>query len=123
MEGTAKKTILVVDDMVSILEHVKLLLKDEYKVVPCTEGRQAIEIAKKLKPDLILLDVNLPDFGGFDVLKAVKSSDELMNIPVIMASGSLSAEVESEGFELGASDFIMKPFTPVSLFKRIKMHI
>lgn len=123
MSMSEKKTIMIVDDMISIIEHAKQLLKEEYKVLPCTSGTQALEIVEKVHPDLILLDVNMPDIDGFEVMKRLKEMESVKDIPVIFITSTLSAEEEEKGFILGAADFLMKPFTQVSMFRRVKMHI
>lgn len=119
MDNQTMKTIMIVDDMTPILEHAKQILKDSYKLIPCTGGKQAFDIMAKRKPDLILLDVNMPDMDGFEVLTKIKADDELGSVPVILITTELTADIESKGFELGADDFIIKPFSQITMLKRI----
>lgn len=116
---TIKKTIMVVDDMAAILEHARQILKDDYKLIPCMSGKQALEIIPKRRPDLVLLDVNMPEMDGFEVLSTLKADDEYKDIPVILITTELTADIESKGFESGADDFIIKPFSQISMLKRI----
>lgn len=123
MDNNDKKTVLIVDDMTTILEHAKVILKDDYKLIPCTGGRQALDIISKRKPDVILLDVNMPEMEGFEVLQEVKRMPEMQDVPVIMITTEITNDIEAKGFELGASDFIIKPFSQVVMLKRIAMQL
>lgn len=117
MENTEKKTVLVIDDMSTILEHAKQILKDSYKLIPSTGGRQALDIISKRKPDIIMLDINMPDMGGFEVLSALKADESTAAIPVVLMSTEISGDTESRGYELGAADFIIKPFSQSAVLK------
>lgn len=119
MDNSEKKTIVVVDDMATILEHAKMILKEDYRVVPCTNGAQALEIINKIHPNLVLVDINMPDMDGFEVLTAIKQNPAVSNISVILITTELSSDIEEKGFELGADDFIIKPFAQASMLKRI----
>lgn len=105
--------------MVAILEHAKQILKDDYKLIPCTSGKQALEILPKRRPDLILLDINMPDMDGYEVLKRIKNDQSYHDIPVILITTELTTDMESKGFEFGADDFIIKPFSQITMLKRI----
>ncbi len=120
--GTDKKTILIIDDMATILEHAKQILKDSYKVIPCTSGVQGLQIFEKMKPDLVLVDINMPDMDGFQVLSEIRTRSE-KKVPVIMMTTGLTNEIESEGFKAGVDDFLIKPFSQPAVLKRVSMQL
>lgn len=119
----AKKTIIFVDDMTAILEHAKQILKEDYNVIPCTGASQALDIASKRRPDLFITDINMPDTDGYELLKKVRGSAELSDIPVILVTSEITADIENKGFEMGADDFLLKPFSQTSMLKRISMQM
>ena len=121
--GSDKKTILIIDDMATILEHAKQILKDSYRVIPCTNGQQGLEIFDKMKPDLVLVDINMPDMDGFQVLSEIRSRSEGRKVPVIMMTTGLTNEIESEGFRAGVDDFLIKPFSQPAVLKRVSMQL
>ncbi len=110
--------ILVVDDEKNIVELIKFHLKKEnYRVIEAYKGKDAIELHKKEKPDLIILDVMLPDMGGFEVCKNIRKESK---VPIIMLTAKGEEIDKILGFELGADDYITKPFSPRELLARIK---
>jgi len=114
--------ILVVDDEVNILELLKYNLEgEEYKVITSESGYEAVNFAKQLKPDFILLDVMLPDMSGFEVCKILKSDTKTRNIPIIMLTAKSEEVDKILGLELGADDYITKPFSVKELLTRIKV--
>lgn len=119
MDNVDKKTVLVVDDMAAILEHAKQILKDDYKVIPCMSAKQALDVISKRKPDIVLTDINMPDMSGYDLLTSIKSNPETKDIPVLLISAEMTSEIEAKGFEMGADDFILKPFSQVTMLKRV----
>ena len=119
MSDNTEKTILVIDDMAAILEHARQILKDEYKVIPCTSAKQALDIIEKRRPDLILTDINMPDMDGYEFLSSIKSNPDYKDIPVLLITAEMTTEIETKGFELGADDFILKPFSQITMLKRI----
>jgi putative two-component system response regulator len=82
-----------------------------------------IELIKKITPDLILLDIKMPEMDGFETLAYLKSNSSYSDIPVIFLTGGTDAAIEAKGFELGVIDFITKPFSPPVLLDRIKTHL
>jgi two-component system alkaline phosphatase synthesis response regulator PhoP len=117
----AKNKILVVDDEKDILDLVAYNLKQEgYKVTCVISGEEALEIARAKKPDLILLDLMLPGVDGFDVCKRLKRDSETEDIPVIMLTAKGEDIDVVTGLELGADDYIVKPFSPRILIARIR---
>lgn len=119
MDTGDKKTVVVVDDMAAILEHAKQILKDDYKVIPCMSAKQALEVIDKRKPDIVLTDINMPDMDGFELLSAIRSNPETKDIPVLFISAEMTSDIEAKGFELGVDDFILKPFSQVTMLKRM----
>ncbi len=118
------KTILVVDDSPTILKVVERALTGLYKVVMLTSGRQALRYLKKNVPDLILLDINMPEMTGYDTLKEIhKLNEPAKSVPVIFLTASTDPDSEVRGLELGAVDFIVKPFVTKSMLSRIHNHL
>ena len=120
---TKKGLIFIVDDNETNLTVAEDSLIKHYKVIALPSAAKMFEALSKFMPDLILLDVEMPDMDGFEAMKKLKSSDRYANIPVIFLTGLSDAESEAYGIELGAVDFIMKPFTEPVLINRIKKHL
>ncbi len=117
----AKETIVVVEDEHDILELVAYNLEKEgYKVVPCNSGEEAIKNATRLIPDLILLDLMLPGVDGLNVCRRLKEREETKHIPIIMLTAKSEESDVVVGLELGADDYICKPFSPKILIARIR---
>ena len=118
-EGIKGKTILVVDDSVVIRKMVEIALENEqYNIMSVATGKDALKYLDENDPDLIILDIMLPDVNGLDVLKAVKASKQ--QIPVVMLSAKDTPRETSKAKELGANDFIPKPFKDEELVSKIK---
>ena len=118
-----KKTILIVDDDRWNLITAQKLLLEEYKVVGVNSGKQAFKYLEKYTPDLILLDIFMPEIGGFEVMKILQEHEQWSKIPVIFLTADKKTESEAEGFEMGAHDFITKPFDPRIMLNRIRRTI
>lgn len=115
-------TIMVVDDVMSNVLLLKVLLSnEEYKVITASFGRQALEMARAKNPDLILLDVMMPDLSGFEVAQYLKADPETADIPIIFLTALNSTQDIVKGFNVGASDFVSKPFNKEELLIRV-MH-
>ncbi len=116
--------ILIVDDMPINIQILARSLKSDYRVRIATNGAKALEIAgSDDPPDLILLDIVMPGMDGYAVIKALKEDDKTRNIPVIFITVRDKVEDESTGFELGAVDYITKPFHMPVVKARIKTHM
>ena len=116
----AKGKILVVDDEIYIVHILDFSLGMEgYEVITALDGEQAIEKAHAEKPDLIVLDIMMPKLDGYEVCKAIKSSPETRHIPVILLSAKGRNVDQKLGFDVGADDYITKPFSPRKLVDRI----
>ncbi|HEX3032611.1 MAG TPA: response regulator transcription factor, partial [Bacillota bacterium] len=113
--------VLVVDDESHIQELVKFNLEKEgYQVETASDGRRAVEKAAQLLPDLILLDVMLPEMSGLEVCRTLHSKDETRKIPIIMLTARSEEIDKILGLEMGADDYITKPFSPRELVARVK---
>lgn len=120
---TFPHTVLVVDDEKQNRTLLAELLKDECRVILAKNGEQALERAREQSPDLILLDVLMPDIDGFQVIQMLKNDDLTRNIPVIFISALDSPIDEERGLDLGAVDYIGKPFHPPIVRKRVRNHL
>jgi len=117
-------TILVVDDDPINIKLIDDALNDTYRVICAMDGEQALSVAKgPILPDLILLDVIMPGMNGFDVCKALKSDPLTEHIPVIFITTLDDENDETNGFEVGAVDFIRKPIRRAIMNARIKLHL
>ncbi|MDR2572618.1 MAG: response regulator [Oscillospiraceae bacterium] len=117
------KTIFVVDDNDTNLSMAKDALREDYRVMTLPSAARMFALLEKLKPDLILLDIEMPEMDGFEALRRLKENEEQADIPVVFLTGIADAAVEVRGFQLGAIDFITKPFSAPVLVNRIKTHL
>ncbi|MBI1799029.1 MAG: response regulator [Candidatus Eisenbacteria bacterium] len=116
----AKGKILVVDDEIYIVHILDFSLGMEgYEVLTALDGEQAIEKARAEHPDLIVLDIMMPKLDGYETCKVLKAGDDTKNIPVILLSAKGRNVDQKIGFEVGADDYITKPFSPRKLVERI----
>ncbi|MDR1803760.1 MAG: diguanylate cyclase [Treponema sp.] len=118
-----KKKILIVDDEKMNIIALAHFLEQQYEIIMAANGTSALEAAEKHVPDIILLDVLMPDMSGFDVLVRLKNSTATMHIPVIFITGLTGAVDEARGLSLGAVDYITKPFNKSIVKARIKTHL
>lgn len=117
-------TVLVVDDVKTNLMIIGQSLKGLYQVREASSGAQCLKLARsEPQPDLILLDVVMPDLDGYEVCKALKSDPATAEIPIIFVTGKDSDEDEQHGLELGAVDYITKPIRPAIVRARVYAHI
>jgi CheY-like chemotaxis protein len=117
-------TLLIVDDQPVNIMALSNLLKDNYEIMAATDGKTALEIATDSdKPDLILLDIQMPDMDGYEVCKRLKSDTRTADIPVIFITARTSPEDEETGLSLGAVDYITKPFLPQIVKARVRNQI
>jgi len=117
------KTIFIVDDNATNLVTAKDALSNSYKTFALPSALRMFQLLEKITPDLILLDVDMPEMDGFEALSVLKYDEKYKLIPVIFLTAKNDAESEIRGFEIGAIDFINKPFSPPVLIKRIETHI
>jgi len=117
------KTIFVVDDSDTNLSMAEEALDRLYRVMTMPSAAKMFSLLAKMTPDLILLDIEMPEMDGFEALNRLKSESLWSNIPVVFLTGRTDAAVEVHGFEMGAVDFITKPFSAPVLINRIKTHL
>jgi signal transduction histidine kinase len=123
MRGSAG-VVLVVDDTLESLRLVTRVLKGEgYDVRPADSGELALASAVGTPPDLILLDIRMPDMDGFEVFRRLAANDSTRKVPVIFLSAATEVSDRVEGLRLGAVDFVAKPFEPDELIARVRIHI
>ena len=118
-----KQRILAIDDNADIRELIAFILRREnYEVSTASNGIAGLEMIKGAKPDLIILDVVMPEFSGYDVLNAVRSdkSSKIRDIPVLMITSKSSTDDIDQALELGATAYIVKPFRPAKLVTKVK---
>ena len=113
------KRILVVDDDMMNLVLVKHALSEIYEVESASSGEEALRCIETEIPDMVLLDVEMPGMGGPEVAKMMKADEKFANIPIVFLTGDSDPETEAECLKLGADDFIIKPFVPMVMQRRI----
>lgn len=121
MKQTPKKKILVVDDEPHIVNLIKILLQDRYEIIEAYSSLVAMKKAIEEKPDLITLDVMMPNMDGFELCDRLKANPMTRNIPIIMVTAKTRMKDKIEGIEVGADDYITKPFDPIELEQKIKV--
>lgn len=120
----ADSLILIVDDTpanLRLLSHV--LSKNGYNFLEASNGKEAVQIAKEHEPDLILLDIMMPDMNGYEVIKEIKSDKLIQDVPIIFLSSLTDTDDKVEGFKSGGVDYITKPFQKEETLARINTHL
>ena len=113
--------ILIVDDEPAILMSLDFLMKKEgYNVFIARDGEEAIEIINKELPELVILDIIMPNVDGYEVCKYVKNTVELEHIKVVFLTAKTRKSDIEKGYEIGADDYVVKPFSTKELVKRVK---
>ena len=120
MQTSNKELILLVDDDPGNLKRAQTILGEEFRISATTSGKMALSLLSKVTPDLILLDVNMPEMNGFETLKKIRELENGSMIPVVFLTGDNDAETETKCFEAGAMDFVGKPFVSQVLVSRVK---
>ncbi|TNE71834.1 response regulator transcription factor [bacterium] len=115
-----KKTILVVDDESDLLDLIEYNLKKEgYDVLKAEDGLDGIRMAKKYKPDLVLLDIMMPKMDGLETCEQIRADDEIKHTPIIFLTAKSDEKTEIQGLNLGADDYLTKPISTSKLVSRI----
>lgn len=123
MSETVRQTILIVDDNPENIKILGELLKDEFNIKATTKGVDVLKLeTMDKKPDLILLDIMMPDINGYEVCFALKSNEQTSDIPVIFITAKDDDKDEIKGFEIGAVEYITKPFNPSIVKARVRTH-
>lgn len=120
---TDEKTLLLVDDEPTNLQVLRNILSDEYRLLFAKDGARALELARSKQPDLILLDVMMPNMSGYEVCETLKADSGTSPIPIIFVTAMSEASDEAHGFALGAVDYITKPVNAATVRARIKTHL
>ncbi len=118
-----KKKILIVEDEDALVKILQLLLENTYDITVAMDGKQGLEIATSQCPDLILMDIMMPEMDGLEVLKRLKEDTKMARIPVILLTARVGDENIYGGYQLGADYYIPKPFTNAQLLNGIKMFL
>jgi putative two-component system response regulator len=122
-ESVVRPTILVVDDAHENLMIMESILAKDYSLKLFNESKEALDYAFANPPDLILLDIMMPNIDGFETCRRLKANPKLVDIPVIFITSKNEDEYEELGFSVGASDFIHKPINAPILVARVKTHL
>ena len=123
MKDLSECTILIVDDAETNIDILVDTLGEEYDVAVAMDGESALEAVNDDPPDLILLDIMMPDIDGFEVCKRLKGNSETADIPVVFLSALTEAEEKRKGLDLGAVDFITKPFDSSEIQTKVKQYL
>ena len=118
-----RQSIFLVDDNITNLSVGKNTLISKYNIFTIPSGKKLLNMLEKTIPDLILLDIDMPDMTGFEAIEIIKSNKETASIPIIFLTAKNDSDSELEGLSLGAIDYILKPFSPPLLLKRIEVHL
>ena len=121
--STEKSRVLIVDDEPGNIKILSSVLAGDYALSVATSGAQALQIAEVQAPDIILLDMVMPEMDGIQVCEALKAKDALRDIPVIFVTSMSDAANEERGLDAGAVDYISKPISPPIVKARVKIHI
>ncbi len=117
-------SILMVDDVPKNIQLLASILSQEgYSIFASTNGKQALESVESSPPDLILLDVNMPEMDGYETCRRLKASPQFKDIPIIFLTAKTETEDIVKGFELGAVDYVIKPFNAAELLSRVRTHL
>ena len=120
----SKPKILLVDDEKLIQRMTRFILeKSNYDVHAAEDGKEAVRLARELRPGLILLDIQMPRMDGFEVLRVLKQTPETQEIPVVMMSSLAEAMDRAHGLKLGAAEYLTKPFQAGDLLACVSRHI
>ena len=122
-DNSQKLTVLVVDDTSSNIAIFSKTLSPEFRVKAAKNGPKALKICFETPPDIILLDIMMPEMDGYEVCRKLKLNSKTKDIPVIFVTAMVDAENEPRALELGAVDFITKPINPLIVLERIKNHL
>jgi len=123
MDESRKNSVLIVDDENSNIMALTHILSSLYTVYAAKNGQKALEAAERYLPDVILLDILMPEMDGYAVISVLKNSEKMRDIPVVFITGLGNANDEEKGLSLGAADYISKPFSPAIVKLRVKNQI
>ena len=117
-----QKTILIADDNENIRDALTYLLEDEgYELLLAKDGADALRKVRERKPDILFLDIMMPEMNGYDVCRTIKNDPNLKSIYVIMLTAKGQVAEQERGKEVGADEYIVKPFSPMEILARVKI--
>lgn len=118
-----EKKILLVDDAETILMMERLILGKSYALIIAKDGEKALAAAATERPDLIILDIVMPNMDGFEVCRRIRSDDNTKSIPVIMVTTKGDSSSVDEGFQSGCTDYLFKPINGAELLSKVRTHL
>lgn len=118
-----KNLIILVDDNLANLQAGKNVLSKKFRVATAPSAEKMFELLENNKPALIILDIDMPEMDGYETIKVLKSKPETKDIPIVFLTAMTDTSNKLEGYSLGATDYITKPFDPEALLKRIEMRL
>jgi diguanylate cyclase (GGDEF)-like protein len=118
-----RAVILVVDDEVSNIEVLSSVLEDDYDLSFATSGKEALAVVDQITPDLVLLDVMMPEMDGYEVCRRLKEIPKMADVPIIFSTALDGHEAEARGLTMGAIDYITKPISPIVVRARVRNHL
>lgn len=122
-QSTDRNRILIVDDEPVNIQVLTAILQDEYDLNAATNGNMALKVAGKQRPDLILMDMVMPEMDGLEACKAFQADPATQDIPIIFVTSESDHDIEKAGFEAGAVDYILKPVSPPIVQHRVRIHL
>ena len=123
-DSSHAETVLIVDDIPANLNLLRGVLEPEgYRILAATSGRGALGVLRLTRPDLILLDVSMPELDGFETCRQLKQMEEVKSIPVVFVTARHEAEAVVAGFKAGGCDYVTKPFNREEVIVRVKAHL
>ena len=117
------KKILIVEDVEMNRDLLIQLLEDDYELVEATDGKQGLEVAQRERPDLILLDISLPEMDGWEVTRRVRADDQIKDTPIIAVTAHAMAGDEEKAYEQGCNAYLSKPIDEDELWAKVAQHI
>ncbi len=123
MKDLSECTVLIVDDAETNIDILLDILGEEYDVAVAMDGESALEAIEEEQPNLILLDIMMPGMDGYKVCKRIKDNSATAHIPVVFLTALTGVEEKKKGFEMGAVDYITKPFEASEILSKVKQHL
>jgi len=118
-----QKLVFVVDDLDTNLTQAETALEEHYTVLTMSSAEKMFKLLGKMTPQLILLDIEMPGLNGFDAMDRLQADSKFATIPVIFVTAKRDTEIEERCYDMGAADFVPKPFADVGLLNRVRTHI
>jgi len=115
-----KNKILIVEDNADLFKALRMLLKDTYEIIPAVNGKQAVDRAATQLPDLIMMDIIMPEMDGLEAINLIRQNIVTRDIPILAITATVSNSIEEECYNMGCDDYICKPFTFEQLAPRIE---